>query len=108
MRTQHNHYKINPNHFISHHQSTIFLLQDSWEDFKPEDIPTYFAKNHKIFLSKIKKLKNINRPLTEKEAQELSFMLESLIHAHNATHETLPQSKDTEARLSKYFQNHIK
>ncbi len=62
------------------------LLMD-WEDFGPKNLPGYFNKGYKVFQKKLAEFKLLSRPLTKQEEQELSFMLESLIHAKNSTYE---------------------
>ncbi len=71
--------------FLEFESSRIFK---DWEDFSTEKLPEYFEKGYSLFLSKLQNFKTLNRALTKEEEQELSFMLEALVHAKNARYES--------------------
>ncbi len=62
------------------------FLRD-WEDFGPKNLPEYFNKGYGIFQQRLEQIKLLERALTAEEGQELTFMLEALIHAKNARYE---------------------
>lgn len=54
-----------------------------WESFDADKISGYFEAGYAVFTKRLQIFKSLKRPLTEAEANELIFMLESLVHAKN-------------------------
>lgn len=66
--------------------NSVLYFRD-WEDFGPKNLPEYFDKGYQIFCKRLQEFSKLERTLEAQEERELTFMLDSLIHAKNAAFE---------------------
>ncbi|MBA3788809.1 hypothetical protein H0X32_00220 [Patescibacteria group bacterium] len=63
-----------------------------WEEFGPHSLPSYFGAGIYKFQEELKNFGNVQKRYTLDDEQQLTFMLESLIHSRRLLLDLFPET----------------